>query len=110
MARNIQRIAKAMGAEIVGKVAETGGGAFGAARLSRIVEVLRERLQPSQGIRPGRPTAKEWDARSKVPMSSATRRKLRRLAQRMSTTDRKVSPMQVAAQLLEEAMAVCPDN
>jgi hypothetical protein len=41
-------------------------------------------------------------------MSPATRTKLHRLAQRMSTTERKVSPMQVAAQLLEEAVAVCP--
>ncbi|MDM8005833.1 MAG: hypothetical protein QUV05_06745 [Phycisphaerae bacterium] len=41
-------------------------------------------------------------------MSTATRSKLRRLARQMSTTERKVSPMQVAAQLLEEAVAVCP--
>ncbi len=43
-------------------------------------------------------------------MSPNTRRKLRRLAKQMSTTKRKVSPMQVAAQLLEEAVAVCPDK
>ncbi|HOW71047.1 MAG TPA: hypothetical protein PKY77_10635 [Phycisphaerae bacterium] len=41
-------------------------------------------------------------------MSAATRTKLRRLARQMSTDKRKVSPMQVAAQLLEEAVAVCP--
>lgn len=110
MARKIRQIAKVMGAEIVDKVPETGGGAFGAERIRQVVEVLRERLQPGQGMRPGRPTAKEWDTRSKVPMTSATRLKLQRLARRMSTTDRKVSPMQVAAQLLENAVAVCPDD
>lgn len=107
MARNVKRIGKVMGAKIVGKVPDTGGGAFGAARLLQIVKALHGRLQPARGIRPGRPTAKEWDTRSKVPMSSATQRKLRRLAQQMSTADRKVSPMQVAAQLLEEALAGC---
>ena len=55
------------------------------------------------GVRPS-----VGDLRSKIPMSAATRRKLRRLAQQMSTTKRRVSPMQVAAQLLEEAVAVCP--
>jgi hypothetical protein len=110
MARNIKQIAEAMDAEIVAKVPETGGGAFGAARLAQIVTALRARLQPSRGIRPGRPTAKDWVVRSKVPMRLGTRRKLRRLARQMSTTERKVSPMQVAAQLLEEAVASCPDE
>ncbi len=108
MARNIKRIAQDMGAEIVGQVPDTGGGAFGAARLPHVIHALRERLQPSYGRRPGRPTSKDWSLRSKVPMSAATRSKLRRLARQMSTTKRKVSPMQVAAQLLEEAVAVCP--
>jgi len=111
MARNnIKRIAQAMGAEVVFRVPETGGGAFGAARLSHIVSAVRERLQPSRGKRPGRPTSKEWRVRSKVPMSPRTRNKLRRLAREMSTAERKVSPMQLAAHLLEEAVANCSDD
>ena len=110
MARNIKQIAQDMGAEIVGRVPDTGGGAFGAARLPHVVHALQERLQPSRGRRPGRPSSKDWVLRSKVPMSTATRRRLRRLAREMSTTKRKVSPMQVAAQLLEEAVAGCPDD
>lgn len=105
MARNIKTIARKLDAEIVGKVPETGGGAFGAARLQRVVQALRERLEPGRGQRPGRPTVKEWDLRSKIPMSAVTHKKLKRLARRMSTAERKVSPMQVAAQLLEEALA-----
>jgi hypothetical protein len=37
-------------------------------------------------------------------MSAATTRKLAKLAEALSTSERKVSPMQVAAQLLEEAV------
>src|SRR5262245_31387895 len=110
MTRNMKKIAQALGAEIVGQVPETGGGAFGAARLAYVVNALRERLQPSRGMRPGRPTSRDWRLRSKVPMSLKTRSKLRRLARQMSTTERKVSPMQVAAHLLEEAVASCPGD
>jgi uncharacterized protein YfaT (DUF1175 family) len=41
----------------------------------------------------------------KVPMSIATERKLAKLAQQASQSGRRVSPMQVAAQLLEDAIA-----
>jgi hypothetical protein len=109
MARHIKEIAELLGADVVARVPETGGGAFGAARLAQVVDSLRARLQPSRGKRPGRPTAKDWQLRSKVPMSPKTRSKLRRLAEQMSTAERKVSPMQVAAHLLEEAVAGCPD-
>ena len=107
MARSVKQIAEALDAEVVGRVPATGGGAFGAARLARVFTVLRARLQPSKGIRPGRPTSKDWRLRSKVPMSTRTRSELRRLALQLSTKERKVSPMQVAAQLLEEAVASC---
>src|SRR5207244_2460938 len=40
----------------------------------------------------------------KVPMSTATLGTLTALAEKMSTAERKISPMQVAAQLLEEAV------
>jgi hypothetical protein len=40
MAENIIRIADRLGADIIGQVPETGGGAFGAARLARCVEEL----------------------------------------------------------------------
>jgi hypothetical protein len=46
---------------------------------------------------------------SKVPMSEETMRKLTRLAQHASTPERRVSPMQVAAQLLDDALAECPE-
>lgn len=105
MARNIKHIAKALGAERVAQVPDVGDGAFGAARLSRVVNALKERLKPSAGRRPGRPTSADWSHHQKVPMSDETIEALRELAERMSSPDRRVSPMQVAAQLLEEAVA-----
>lgn len=102
MAKNRERLAELLGAKIVGEVPDVGGGAFGMARLAHI---LHERLTPSQGERPGRPTNPNWVIRPKIPMSEATAEKLAQLAETMSTSERKVSPMQVAAHLLEEAVA-----
>ena len=94
--------ARMLGAEIVGEVPDVGGGPFGMARLAHI---LHQQLTPSRGERPGRPTNPSWTIRPKVPMSQKTARKLASIAKAMSTPERKVSPMQVAAQLLQEALA-----
>ncbi len=102
MAKNIHRIAELLGATRVGELPDIGGGAFGAARIAKI---LQARLEPSQGQRPGRPTDATWTRHPKVPMSEATEKKLIDIAEKISTPERKVSPMQVAAQLLEEAVA-----
>src|SRR5579871_6137659 len=107
MAKNREKLAALLGATIVGEVPDVGGGAFGMARLAR---VLHERLTPSQGDRPGRPTNPQWVHRPKVPMSEATVEKLTRIAEALSCPERKVSPMQVAAQLLEEALGRIPDT
>ncbi len=107
MAKNIKKIAAMLGAKIVSEVPETGGGAFGAYRLAEIVARLQARLEPGQGRRPGRPTAVEWVHHRKLPMSDDTFKKLEELAAKVSTDDRRVSPMQLAAQLLEEAIGRC---
>ena len=108
MAKNIDHIAKKLGAEIVCQVPDVGGGAFGMARLAGIITSLQDRLQPGQGQRPGRPTDANWVHHPKVPMSDETQAKLEQLAELASTPERKVSPMQVAARLLEEAVARLP--
>lgn len=102
MAKNVNRIAKELGATVKGKVPDVGGGAFGMARLA---EILTQRLQPSQGRRPGRPSDPNWVAQGKVPMSEETKERLAALAKELSSEGRRVSPMQVAAQLLEESVA-----
>jgi hypothetical protein len=107
MARTIERVAEMLGATVVGQVPETGGGAFGAARLGKLVASLQARLEPGAGRRPGRPADASWVHHSKVPMSEETVRKLVRLAELASTPERRVSPMQVAAQLLADAVAQC---
>jgi len=108
MAKNIRRIAGRLGAKVVTRLPDVGGGAFGAARLAAIVETVRRRLVPGQGRRAGRPTDPNWVHHPKVPMSEATERLLTRLAEEASTSGRKVSPMQLAAQVLEDALAGIP--
>src|SRR5271163_3292058 len=110
MAKNIDKISAGLGAKVVGKLPHTGGGAFGAARLGHIVATIQGRLEPGQGIRPGRPTDASWVRHPKVPMSDATRQRLTRLAEQSSTGGRKVSPMQIAAQILEEALTGVPER
>ncbi len=110
MVDNIEKIAAGLGAKIVGKVPNTGGGAFGAARLAKIVESMQARLVPGQGRRPGKPTDANWVRHPKVPMSDATRERLSRLAEAASTQGRKVSPMQIAAQILEDALTSIPER
>src|SRR5260370_40406687 len=100
MAKNRDKLAALLGAKIVGEVPDIGGGAFGMARLAHF---LHQRLTPSQGERPGRPTNPNWVIRPKVPMSEATAEKLAPLAATLSTAQRKGSPMQVAAPQFEEA-------
>ena len=101
MAKDVNKIAEALGAKVVGEVPDTGGGAFG---MSRLASLLRTRLEPGQGRRPGRPSDPLWVLQRKVPMSEETLERLTQLAESISTAERKVSPMQVAAQLLEDSL------
>lgn len=101
MPKDPQKFAELFGAKLVGAIPDVGGGPFGMARLAHI---LHQRLTPGQGERPGRPTNPNWVTRCKVPMSRATLDQLTRMAEEMSSDQRQVSPMQVAAQLLEDAL------
>jgi hypothetical protein len=107
MAKNREKLAELLGAKFVEELPDVGGGAFGMARLAHL---LHQRLTPSQGERPGRPTDPTWVIRPKVPMSEETTAKLIKIAEALSDDERKVSPMQVAAQLLEEAVARVSDG
>ena len=101
MDKRIAQIAKDLGANHVGTLPKVGGGAFGMARLARL---LHARLAPGAGKRPGRPTNDQWTEHRKVPMSRETLKSLRELSEHLSSEQRKVSPMQLAAQLLEESV------
>lgn len=102
MTKEIENLAEKLGAEVVGTVPEYSAGAFGVAKLA---QTLRERLEPGRGKRPGRPSNSNWTKRPKVPLAAETEERLERLARLLSDEHRKVSPMQVAAQILEEATA-----
>jgi hypothetical protein len=102
MPKNPQEFADLLGAKLVGQTPNLGVGPFGMARLAHL---MHQRLTPSLGERPGRPTDATWGNRPKVPMSEMTQRRLAEIAEEISTPERRVSPMQVAAQLLEEAVA-----
>lgn len=102
MAKNIKRIARKMGAKVVERLPDVGGGAVGAMRMAAL---LQDRLRPGQGEPPGRPNVPTLTRRPKVPMSEATERRLAKLAKLFSDQQRHpVTPMQVAAQLLEAAL------
>ncbi|MSR60499.1 MAG: hypothetical protein EXS05_23135 [Planctomycetaceae bacterium] len=66
-------------------------------------ERLRSRLAPGQGERPGRPSDPNWTVQRKLSMNSETLASLERIAEALSTDERRVSPMQVAALLVEDA-------
>jgi len=102
MAKNVNTIAKKLGATVQAEVPETGGGVFG---MDRLAAILTTRLQPGQGLRPGRPSDPSWVIQGKVPMSEETKELLTNMATELSGEGRKVSPMQVAAHLLEESVS-----
>ena len=94
-----KKISQRLGAEHVGQVPDTGGGAFGMARLA---EVMKQRLD-TRGSQP-KGTGVGWILGSKVPMSAETEKLLIALADKLSTSDRRINPIQLAAQLLEETV------
>ncbi|HET9228523.1 MAG TPA: hypothetical protein VFR31_17735 [Thermoanaerobaculia bacterium] len=102
MAKNIESLAKKLGAAIEGTVPDYSPGTFGMAALANL---LRDRLEPGAGKRPGRPSNPQWSRRPKVPMAPETEQRLKELANLLSEGERQVSPMQVAAFLLEQATA-----
>src|SRR5437588_6409902 len=67
--------------------------------------VLHSKLQPGQGKRPGRPSNPAWTLRRQVPFSEATWSLLERFAEALSTPERRVSPAQLAATLIEQVLA-----
>ena len=94
-----KQVAERLGAEHFGHVPDISGGAFGMARLA---ELLKQRLDARDTRKQG--SAVAWVLNSKVPMSAETERLLIALADKLSTPERRVSPMDLAAQLLRESV------
>lgn len=97
---DMDKIAKKLGARREGKV-EAQDGYFGAMQL---VAAIQARFRvPSSG---GRATNPEWSMKRLVGLSPETLRRLEDLARSASETgDTSIEPMQLAALLLENAVA-----
>lgn len=80
-----------------------GRGTWELGELANFGERLRSRLAPGQGERPGRPSDPSWTVQRKLSMTPQTLAALERLAVELTTPERCVSPMQVAAMLVEES-------
>ncbi len=76
---------------------------FGTDQVNELGERIRGRLEPSKGERPGRPSDPSWTVQRKLSMNDETLRTLELIADSVSTDSRRVSPMQVAAMLIEDA-------
>jgi len=75
----------------------------GTDQLDALGKRLRGRLEPGRGDRPGRPSDPTWTVQRKLSMNTSTLEVLVRAAEMVSTAERRVSPMQIAAQLIEDA-------
>jgi hypothetical protein len=96
--RSIEEVQRALGADAPRPMRAASHGPFGALQLAA---ELRERLQPGAGARPGRPTDPDWAVRRLVGFRPETWRRLAEIAAEVSTPERRVSPGQVAALLIE---------
>lgn len=93
------KIAKALGASRVVALQKTSHqGPLG---LLNLREEIAVRLQSTGG----RPTDPDWILRRGVPFKQDVWENLVRLADEMSTGERKVTPAQVAAMLIERELA-----
>jgi hypothetical protein len=95
---SVDDMRRALGADEPRPVHTAAHGPFGALQLAA---ELAERLQPGRGARPGRPTDPEWAVRRLVGFRRETWQRLGQIAADASTPQRRVSPAQVAAMLIE---------
>jgi hypothetical protein len=94
---DMDKIAKALGAQRRGKVAATGGH-FGAVQL--VAEVQARFQVPSGG---GRSTDPTWTERRLLPLSKRTLKKLEEITAVVRRHGRSVDPMQLAALIVEKS-------
>lgn len=70
----------------------------------KLTETARNELLPRVVSSGGRPTNPDWDMRRALPLSAATYEALQAVADQLSTDERIISPMQVAAFAVEKAL------
>ena len=99
MTLDSKNIAERLGATTAYPITLSDTGAFGMAELAL---QLKRRLDAGGGRRQGNAIA--WILGSKIPMSAETERLLVELAEKLSTPEQRVNPIQLAAQLLEQSV------
>jgi hypothetical protein len=102
---NIDKIAKAVGAERRGAV-HASSGHFGAMQLA--AEIQARFRTPSSG---GRATDPSWNTKRLVPLREQTLRKLEQIAREIQEKRNvSIEPMQVAAVLLEHTLVTVTEE
>jgi len=101
---DMDRIAKALGAERRGEI-HASSGHFGAMQL--VAEVQARFRAPAGG---GRSTDPSWTEKRLVPLAPETLDRLEHLAVELSKQGSAVAPLQLAALLLEHAVAEADDG
>ncbi|MBI4862390.1 MAG: hypothetical protein HY815_19345 [Candidatus Riflebacteria bacterium] len=100
----MDKIAKALGAERLGRV-HSSGGCFGAAEL--LEDIMQRFHVPAGG---GRPTDPNWTQRRLVALAPETLNRLREIARDIGNARQMhLNAMQVAALLIERALAQVTD-
>jgi hypothetical protein len=94
---DMDKIAKALGAQRRGKVVATGGH-FGATQLA--AEVQARFRVPRGG---GRPTDPSWTERRLLPLSARTLKKLEQVTAVVRKHGKSIDPMQLAALIVEKS-------
>lgn len=90
------RIAELLGAKVIGQTPEVGGGAFGAARLGELFVRMTQRHRRN--------------CVSVIPLTEAVEAKLARLADKATASGHPITPSELGARLLAEALAAYPDE
>jgi len=103
MATNIDKIARLLGAEIVEQVPETGPGLLGAYRIADQVSRLQFARSSITSQNVHRQVSLDRQNRQ-LSLSEATFDKLEVLAKKTSVGSEPISPVELAAQLLEAAV------
>jgi hypothetical protein len=99
--KSVEQMQRALSADTPRAVDAAPHGPFGALQLAA---ELRARLRPAAGARAGRPTDPDWAVRRLVGFRPETWHRLAEIAEEISTPQRRVSPAQVAALLVESGV------
>jgi len=92
-------IADALGAEVLARIPQVGGAPYS-------IHALRSQLAARLFSTGGRPALQGAKRRQKIPLTAQDWRTLNRLAERLSTREKRVTAGQVASALVHEGLGL----